>query len=73
MRPSETGMYDLLQCTQKWITPYSQVYVEGESGNLSKPKDVVAIYVQPNCHLRTGGSPSLFALVDKDRNERGDT
>lgn len=30
MRPSETGIYDLLQCTQKWTIPYSQIYVEGE-------------------------------------------
>lgn len=58
MRPSETGMYDLLQCTKKWI-PYSQVYVEGESSNISTPKGVDAIYVQPSRHLRTGGSPSL--------------
>ncbi|XP_070687901.1 leptin receptor isoform X2 [Pempheris klunzingeri] len=30
MRPSETRMYDLLQCTPKTI-PYSQIYVEGAS------------------------------------------
>lgn len=30
MRPSETEMYDLLRCTQKWTIPYSQIYVEGE-------------------------------------------
>lgn len=30
MRPSETQMYDLLQCTQEWTIPYSQIYVEGE-------------------------------------------
>lgn len=72
MRPSETGMYDLLQCTKKWLIAYSQVYVEGESGTISTPKDMDAIYVQPNRHLRTGGSPSLFALVDKDRSEHGD-
>lgn len=30
MRPSETRMYDLLQCTQEWTIPYSQIYVEGE-------------------------------------------
>lgn len=29
MRPSETRMYDVLQCTQ-WTIPYSQIYVEGE-------------------------------------------
>lgn len=45
MRPSETGMYDLLQCTKKWLIAYSQVYVEGESGTISTPKDVDAIYV----------------------------
>ncbi|XP_059197879.1 leptin receptor [Centropristis striata] len=28
VRPSETRMYDLLQCTQ-WTIPYSQIYVEG--------------------------------------------
>lgn len=38
MRPSETGMYDLLQCTKKRIIPYSQVYVEGESGSISTPQ-----------------------------------
>lgn len=30
VRPSETRMYDLLQCTQ-WTIPYSQIYVEGAS------------------------------------------
>lgn len=30
VRPSETRMYDLLQCTQEWNIPYSQIYVEGE-------------------------------------------
>lgn len=30
VRPSETQMYDLLQCTQEWTIPYSQIYVEGE-------------------------------------------
>lgn len=34
MRPSETGMYDLLQCTQKWTIPYSQIYVEGEAATV---------------------------------------
>ncbi|KAM9357750.1 LOW QUALITY PROTEIN: leptin receptor [Symphorus nematophorus] len=29
VRPSETRMYDLLQCTQEWTIPYSQIYVEG--------------------------------------------
>uniref|UniRef100_A0A671VRX9 Fibronectin type-III domain-containing protein n=1 Tax=Sparus aurata TaxID=8175 RepID=A0A671VRX9_SPAAU len=31
VRPSETQMYDLLQCTQEWTIPYSQIYVEGAS------------------------------------------
>uniref|UniRef100_UPI0037E7B6C8 leptin receptor n=1 Tax=Semicossyphus pulcher TaxID=241346 RepID=UPI0037E7B6C8 len=31
VRPSETRMYDLLQCTQEWNIPYSQIYVEGAS------------------------------------------
>ncbi|KAI3368569.1 hypothetical protein L3Q82_025575, partial [Scortum barcoo] len=31
VRPSETRMYDLLQCTQDWTIPYSQIYVEGAS------------------------------------------
>ncbi|XP_039985106.1 leptin receptor isoform X2 [Xiphias gladius] len=31
VRPSETRMYDLLQCTQEWTIPYSQIYVEGAS------------------------------------------
>uniref|UniRef100_A0A672YTN7 Fibronectin type-III domain-containing protein n=1 Tax=Sphaeramia orbicularis TaxID=375764 RepID=A0A672YTN7_9TELE len=31
MRPSETRMYDLLQCTQEWAIPYSQIYAEGAS------------------------------------------
>ncbi|KAM8890264.1 leptin receptor isoform 1-T1 [Synchiropus picturatus] len=31
VRPSENGMYDLLQCTQEWTIPYSQIYVEGAS------------------------------------------
>uniref|UniRef100_H3DL77 Leptin receptor n=1 Tax=Tetraodon nigroviridis TaxID=99883 RepID=H3DL77_TETNG len=35
IRPSETGMYDLLQCTKEWTIPYSQVYVEGASINIS--------------------------------------
>lgn len=56
MRPSETGMYELLQCTKKWIIPYSQVYVEGESGNISTPKGVDAIYVQPRRHPSLQGS-----------------
>lgn len=30
VRPSETRMYELLQCTQEWTIPYSQIYVEGE-------------------------------------------
>lgn len=43
LRPSETGMYDLLQCTQKWTIPYSQIYVEGEHRRpASKPKDTRA-------------------------------
>ncbi|XP_040926393.1 leptin receptor [Betta splendens] len=29
VRPSEARMYDLLQCTQGWSIPYSQIYVEG--------------------------------------------
>ncbi|CAJ1061002.1 leptin receptor isoform X1 [Xyrichtys novacula] len=29
IRPSETRMYDLLQCTQKWNIVYSRIYVEG--------------------------------------------
>uniref|UniRef100_A0A8C2ZVK9 Leptin receptor n=1 Tax=Cyclopterus lumpus TaxID=8103 RepID=A0A8C2ZVK9_CYCLU len=28
VRPSETQMYDLLQCTQEWTGPYNQIYVE---------------------------------------------
>ncbi|KAF0041905.1 hypothetical protein F2P81_005437 [Scophthalmus maximus] len=28
VRPSETRMYDLLQCIQEWTLPYSQIYVE---------------------------------------------
>ncbi|XP_060890548.1 leptin receptor [Labrus mixtus] len=31
VRPSETRLYDLLQCTQEWNIPYSQIYVEGAS------------------------------------------
>ncbi|XP_069377751.1 leptin receptor isoform X2 [Paralichthys olivaceus] len=31
VRPSETRMYDLLQCTKEWTNPYSQIYVEGAS------------------------------------------
>ncbi|XP_034563377.1 leptin receptor isoform X2 [Notolabrus celidotus] len=31
VRPSETRMYDLLQCTQDWNIPYSQIFVEGAS------------------------------------------
>uniref|UniRef100_A0A3Q3LGC1 Leptin receptor n=2 Tax=Mastacembelus armatus TaxID=205130 RepID=A0A3Q3LGC1_9TELE len=31
VRPSDTRMYDLLQCTQEWTIPYSQIYVEGAS------------------------------------------
>uniref|UniRef100_A0A7N5ZZW8 Fibronectin type-III domain-containing protein n=1 Tax=Anabas testudineus TaxID=64144 RepID=A0A7N5ZZW8_ANATE len=31
VRPSETRMYDLLRCTQEWSIPYSQIYVEGAS------------------------------------------
>ncbi|KAM9848864.1 leptin receptor [Aulostomus maculatus] len=29
VRPSDARMYDLLQCTQKWTIPYSQIYVDG--------------------------------------------
>ncbi|XP_056894701.1 leptin receptor isoform X3 [Takifugu flavidus] len=35
MRPSETGLYDLLRCTKKWMIAYSQVYVEGASISIS--------------------------------------
>ncbi|XP_076583053.1 leptin receptor [Chaetodon auriga] len=31
VRSSETRMYDLLQCTQEWTIPYSQIYVDGAS------------------------------------------
>ncbi|XP_034438998.1 leptin receptor isoform X1 [Hippoglossus hippoglossus] len=31
VRPSEARMYDLLQCTEKWTSPYSQIYVQGAS------------------------------------------
>ncbi|XP_049443419.1 leptin receptor isoform X1 [Epinephelus fuscoguttatus] len=31
VRPSESRMYDLLQCTQEWTIPYSQIYVQGAS------------------------------------------
>ncbi|KAK2908112.1 leptin receptor [Channa argus] len=31
LRPSERQMYALLQCTQKWTIPYSEIYVEGAS------------------------------------------
>ncbi|XP_068600027.1 leptin receptor [Brachionichthys hirsutus] len=31
VRPSETQMYDLLQCTREWSIPYSQIFVEGAS------------------------------------------
>ncbi|XP_058494846.1 leptin receptor [Solea solea] len=31
VHPSESRMYDLLQCTQEWTHPYSQIYVEGAS------------------------------------------
>ncbi|XP_071342277.1 leptin receptor isoform X2 [Trachinotus anak] len=35
VRPSETQMYDLLQCTQEWNIPYSQIFVEGASININ--------------------------------------
>uniref|UniRef100_A0A8C2ZXD6 Leptin receptor n=1 Tax=Cyclopterus lumpus TaxID=8103 RepID=A0A8C2ZXD6_CYCLU len=35
VRPSETQMYDLLQCTQEWTGPYNQIYVEGASININ--------------------------------------
>ncbi|XP_056271204.1 leptin receptor [Pseudoliparis swirei] len=31
VRPSEARLYDLLQCTEEWAGPYSQVYVDGAS------------------------------------------
>ncbi|XP_062251354.1 leptin receptor isoform X1 [Platichthys flesus] len=31
VRPSEARMYDLLQCTEKFANPYSQIYVQGAS------------------------------------------
>ncbi|KAM3620179.1 uncharacterized protein V6R79_019401 [Siganus canaliculatus] len=31
VRPSDTRLYDLLQCTQEWTIPYSQIYVDGAS------------------------------------------
>ncbi|XP_051232121.1 leptin receptor isoform X3 [Dicentrarchus labrax] len=34
VRPSETRLYDLLQCT-KWTISYSQIYVEGASININ--------------------------------------
>lgn len=33
--PSETWLYDLLQCTWEWTIPYSQIYVEGASIDIS--------------------------------------
>lgn len=48
MRPSETGMYDLLQCTQKWNIPYSKIYVEGE----------------PHKSSQGGGAKALFCCFD---------
>ena len=41
VRPSETRMYDLLQCTQEWTIPYSQIYVEGE----------LCIYSNYSCYM----------------------
>ncbi|XP_071398759.1 leptin receptor [Centroberyx affinis] len=35
VRPSEKRMYDLLQCTQEWNIPYSQIYVEGAAIDIS--------------------------------------
>ncbi|KAG7230546.1 hypothetical protein INR49_025262 [Caranx melampygus] len=35
VRPSDTRMYDLLQCTKYWTIPYSQIYVEGASININ--------------------------------------
>lgn len=30
VRPSETQLEDMLQCTQDWRHPYSHIYVDGE-------------------------------------------
>ncbi|KAM3876341.1 leptin receptor [Diretmus argenteus] len=35
VRPSEKRLYDLLQCTQHWTIPYSQIYVEGATIDIS--------------------------------------
>ncbi|XP_068445733.1 leptin receptor [Clinocottus analis] len=35
VRPSETQMYDLLQCTREWTSTYNQIYVEGASVNIN--------------------------------------
>lgn len=58
VRPSETGMYDVLRCTQKWTIPYSQIYVEGEPNKTSQGGS-------PRFYF--------FALMENDRKERGDT
>lgn len=42
VRPSESRMYDLLQCTQEWSIPYSQIYVEGELCCINDSKATVA-------------------------------
>ncbi|KAK7888992.1 hypothetical protein WMY93_024552 [Mugilogobius chulae] len=33
--PSETRMYELLQCTQEYVISYSQIYVEGAAINIT--------------------------------------
>ncbi|XP_028300361.1 leptin receptor isoform X2 [Gouania willdenowi] len=35
VHPSENRLYDVLQCTQNWSIPYSQIYVQGAFINIS--------------------------------------
>lgn len=82
MRPSETRMYDLLQCTQEWTIPYSQIYVDGElccTDNSNVKDDYMSTpTVKVKCWwFEIAGRPcpvlhSFSILMDVDRTESGD-
>ncbi|XP_074524942.1 leptin receptor [Halichoeres trimaculatus] len=80
VRPSGTRMYDLLQCTQDWKDwniPYSQIYVEGASIDITceTNNDFKAMYCSWKNTLMTESSlRSRWADMPCDEMEKaGDT
>ncbi|KAF7663963.1 hypothetical protein LDENG_00194070 [Lucifuga dentata] len=61
VRPSERWIYDLLRCTQEWHIPYSQIYVEGASIDISCETngDVDAM----SCSWKNPGQPCSWSKL----------